>query len=127
MVRDLDAGVRVWHQLGFRLCDRSPQMGLHPKGENFEPWATANHCAVLHRGYVELIGVHRPELFNPWEKFLGRFEGAHIGAFRCANADQTYAAIQARSDDFDPPVARRRDAPYGEGTREDAVSKYFQS
>jgi catechol 2,3-dioxygenase-like lactoylglutathione lyase family enzyme len=111
IVQDLDEGAARWNRLGFRLSPRSPQMGLATSGR-FEPWATANHCAVLERGYLELIGVHRPECPNPWASFLERFEGGHIAALRCTDAERAYAALAQRSEDFDPPVPRRRAAPW---------------
>lgn len=117
MVRDLDAGEVRWRKLGFRLAPRSPQMGKTPDAA-MAPWATSNHCAMFERGYLELIGITDPTQFNPWSPFLDRFEGIHITAFRCAEADSAYAALSQRTDGFDPPLQRRRDAPYGDGTRE---------
>jgi catechol 2,3-dioxygenase-like lactoylglutathione lyase family enzyme len=118
IVRDLDAGQRCWERMGFTLSQRSPQMGLDATKQHFEPWATANHCAVFQRGYMELIGIHRHGLFNPWEAHLARFEGPHIVALRCDSADNVYPSIAQACDDFEPPVQRRRDAPYGNATRE---------
>ncbi|MEM7408424.1 MAG: VOC family protein [Pseudomonadota bacterium] len=111
IVQDLNAGARIWERLGFQLSPVSPQMGLNDAGE-FEPWATANRCAVFETGYLELIGVHRPGLKNPWTAQLARFEGAHIAAFRVACADETYASMGDAARWFAPPVQRRRDAPY---------------
>lgn len=130
IVNDLTRGSACWERLGFQLSRTSPQMGLTPSANpqvaaKFEPWATANRCAIFEEGYLELIGVHRPECFNPWQSRLDRFEGAHILAVRCANADSTYEALRAISEDFDPPVQRRRDAPYGQSTREMAFRNIF--
>lgn len=111
IVRNLDAGAAIWERLGFLLSPVSPQMGLNEAGE-FEPWATANRCAVFETGYLELIGVHRPGLKNPWTQQLARFEGAHIAAFRVESADATYASMGEGAGWFAPPVQRRRDAPY---------------
>jgi len=118
MVRDLAAGAERWRRLGFTLAPKSPQMGFVRPGGPMEPWATANHCAMFRQGYLELIGIHKPEAFNPWAKFMDRFEGTHICAFRCDDADAAYAVLKDRAPGLDPPVQRRRDAPFGEGTRE---------
>lgn len=118
MVRDLDAGAARWRDLGFQLAARSPQMGATPDGAVMAPWATANHCAMFERGYLELIGITDPTKHNPWTAFLDRFEGIHITAFRCPEAETAYAALAQRIDGFDPPLQRRRDAPYGDGVRE---------
>jgi hypothetical protein len=111
IVTDLERGAAQWARLGFTLTPKSAQMGLNKAGE-FEPWATANHCAVFEQGYLELIGVHRPECFNPWTQLLHAFEGAHIAAFKVCSADATFAELQAHTNDFLAPVARRRDAPF---------------
>ncbi len=118
MVRDLDAGAACWQKLGFQLAPRSPQMGATPDGEIMAPWATSNHCVMFARGYLELIGITNPANHNPWTAFLDRFEGIHITAFRCSDADIAYEALVKRVDGFDPPLQRRRDAPYGDGVRE---------
>lgn len=118
MVRDLDAGEARWRKLGFQLAPRSPQMGATPDGAVMAPWATSNHCAMFERGYLELIGITDPSRHNPWTAFLNQFEGIHITAFRCSEADSAYAALATRIDGFDPPLQRRRDAPFGDGVRE---------
>ena len=100
MVRDLDAGEKRWRDLGFQLAARSPQMGATPDGAVMAPWATANHCAMFERGYLELIGITDPTKHNPWTAFLDRFEGIHITAFRCPGADAAYAALAQRIDGF---------------------------
>jgi hypothetical protein len=82
-----------------------------------EPWATANHCAVLRRGYLELIGIVDGVRFNPWRAYMDRFEGIHIAALRCDDADSAYAALRTRTDGFDAPVDRQREAPFGSATR----------
>lgn len=117
MVRDLDAGAERWRKLGFQLAPRSPQMGAVPGAVDMKPWATANHCVILRRGYLELIGVHDPAKYNPWQSRMDRFEGIHIAALRCDDADSAFDAISKTMDGFEPPVDRRREAPYGDGTR----------
>ena len=117
MVRDLDSGAEWWRRLGFRLAPRSPQLGATVPGGPVEPWATANHCAVLRRGYLELIGIVNAARFNPWRTYMDRFEGIHIAAFRCDDADRAYAELQRRAEGLDAPVDRRREAPFGSTTR----------
>lgn len=128
IVRNLKQQADRWTRLGFTLSPVSPQMGLNAQGE-FEPWATANRCAVFATGYLELIGIHRPRCFNPWATRLAHFEGAHIIAFRVAHADSSYAQLANHSADFQPPVQRRRDAPFFEngawGTREMGFRNIF--
>ena len=118
MVRDLDMAVARWERLGFLLSRRSPQMGKVPGESEMAPWASSNHCAMFEHGYLELIGITNPENFNPWSRFIDRFEGPHITAFRCENGEEAYKSLSGRIDYFDPPLQRLRNAPYGDGVRE---------
>lgn len=110
---DLDIGAQAWTRLGFTLSRVSPQMGFTGPGGALEQWASANRCAVFEQGYLELIGIVAPERFNPWTTYLARGAGAHIAAFRVADADTAHPKLARRVDGFDPPVQRRRMAPLG--------------
>lgn len=108
IVRDLEAGATRWEKLGFALAPLSRQRGRMPDREDDGPWATANRCAILQRGYLELIGVVDASCFNPWTKFLDRFEGLHLLALRVAEADAAYAQLSMRTGTLNPPVQRAR-------------------
>ena len=108
IVNDLAAGAARWEKLGFQLTPVSRQRGRMPDRDADGPWATANRCAILKRGYVELIGVVEPALFNPWTRFLGRFEGLHLLALRVPNADAAFAELARRTDTLNAPVQRAR-------------------
>lgn len=108
MVRDLDHGARKWENLGFQLSPRSPQIGHVPGKDEMQPWATSNHCAMFEQGYLELIGVTEPDNFNPWDRFMNRFEGPHISALRCEAADRAFSLLTDRIVGFDPPLQRQR-------------------
>jgi len=111
MRADLDAGAAAWERLGFRLSPETPQQGRAPGGEGLQPWATANRCAILQRGYLELIGLRNPDRFNPWAHFMARHEGLHIAAFRCESADRAWPRMAPLG--FDPPLQRARATPAG--------------
>lgn len=65
-VRDLDAARAQWARLGFNVTPRGRHVG----------WGTANYCLMLEEGYVELLGVVDPGLFdNGLSTFLDRGEG----------------------------------------------------
>lgn len=108
IVRDLAAGALRWEKLGFALSPLSRQRGKMPGRNEDGPWATANRCAIFKQGYLELIGVVDDSCFNPWTKFLDRFEGLHLLALRVANADAAYEALARRTDTLNPPVQRER-------------------
>ena len=112
MRADLDAGAAAWERLGFLLSPETPQQGAVPGESGLQPWATANRCALFHRGYLELIGLRAPDRFNPWVRFMARYEGIHIAAFRCEAADRAWPGMAELG--FDPPVQRARSTPAGE-------------
>ena len=112
VARDLDAAARRWQRLGFTLAPQSRQRGAVPGRPGMQPWATANRCAIFERGYLELIGTVDHAAFNPWTRFVDRFEGLHLVALRCANADATYDRLREAAPFLDPPVARERKLTY---------------
>jgi catechol 2,3-dioxygenase-like lactoylglutathione lyase family enzyme len=96
-VRDLDAGAAQFRRLGFRLTER----GYHtlppetPGGPR--PRAgTANHCAMLERGYLELIGISDPAYGGRLKPDIERYQGVHIVAFGTRDAADTTRDLRAR-------------------------------
>ncbi|MBS0337521.1 MAG: VOC family protein [Proteobacteria bacterium] len=108
IVTDLAAGAARWERLGFRLSPLSRQRGRMPGRDADGPWATANRCAIFRHGYLELIGIVDAAAFNPWTKFLARFEGLHLLALRVPDADAAYAELSARTATLNAPVQRER-------------------
>ncbi len=108
IARDLSAAAARWERLGFTLAPLSRQRGAVPGQAGMQPWATANRCVILRRGYLELIGTVDPAAYNPWTRFLERFEGVHILALRCADADAAYLRLAPQAPFLDPPIARER-------------------
>jgi hypothetical protein len=111
ITHDLAAAARQWERLGFQLSPVSRQRGRLPGRDDAGEWGTANRCAILERGYLELIGVVDPAGFNPWTPFLSRFEGLHLLALRVDSADgawQAFSEVPALAARFDAPVQRAR-------------------
>jgi hypothetical protein len=101
-------GAAQWERIGFQLTPVSRQRGAVPGHEGFQPWATANRCAILRNTYLELIGVVDAAAFNPWARFIAKNEGLHILALRCRDAESVHASLCARTDALLPPVERER-------------------
>lgn len=112
IARELAPAAARWERLGFTLAPMSRQRGAVPGQTRMQPWATANRCVILRQGYVELIGTVDPTAYNPWTRFVERYEGIHILALRCANADVAYATLASRAPFLDPPIARERKLDY---------------
>ena len=83
-------------------------MGMHFKLGLYE-----HQSAGALQGLIDLLSANPDLLEQP-----SMLKGIHITAFRCPEAETAYAALAQRIDGFDPPLQRRRDAPYGDGVRE---------
>ena len=67
---DLDAAAAEWERLGFALT---------PLARHAPPAGTANRCAMLRGGYIELIAVVDPQRPSATlQRFLARYAGIHI-------------------------------------------------
>ncbi len=110
-VPDMDAAGHAFERLGFVLTPFTRHAHATEGGGN-RPSGTANRCAMLERGYLEIL-THVPELATPLadqlRAGLDRYTGLHLIAFTCADAETEHARLAAAG--FDPlPVAplRRR-------------------
>src|SRR5262245_26686202 len=94
---DLDAGERAFRKLGFNLTARSFHRGARSPGAPIEDWGSANHCAMLQRGYVELIGLTDATKFSSVKAMLDLYLGTHIVAFEPASVQYVHDALAARN------------------------------
>jgi hypothetical protein len=87
-VADLGAAAAAWQALGFALTPLARHLD-----DAGQPTGTANRCAMLRRGYVELLAVVDPARpSRTLADFIARYEGAHIISLAVDDA----AAAQAR-------------------------------
>lgn len=63
-VRNLHAGRDAFLRLGLTLTQRSHHKGSRFPGSPIEDWGSANHCAMLSQGYLEVAGMTDPEKFS---------------------------------------------------------------
>ncbi len=86
----------AWERMGFVLSPFAQQSGRRMPEGPVEPFGSANRCAFLKHGYVELLGIHDPALFaNGLDGFLARYAGAHICAFGMDDAEGNLARLRA--------------------------------
>ena len=95
LVRDLDAAAAQFRRLGFKLTER----GYHTlpataSGERRRV-GTGNNCAMLRRGYVELIGVTDPHYDGRMREDLKLYEGLHLIAFGTSDAEAAAKNVRA--------------------------------
>ena len=110
-VPDMELAGRQFEKLGFALTPFVAQHNADPKGGSPVPAGTGNRCAMLRRGYLEILtatnGGETP-LAQQLNDAVGRYTGLHLIAFSINDT----AAAHARLDEggFSPqqPVYLRR-------------------
>lgn len=117
MVHDLRLSAQTYERLGFCLTPLSQHSGALTPGGDIVQWGCANHCIMLQQGYLELMGVINPNLYdNKIPDFLARYEGIHILAFGCSDGATT--ANRLAKEGFGANgvhgLARSLDTPDGE-------------
>ncbi|MBW7923045.1 MAG: VOC family protein [Rubellimicrobium sp.] len=97
IVRDLGAAAALYRRMGFRLTPLSHHQTPGRDG-CMVPAGTANQCAMLPRGYLEIMGVtdRSADSYSAREAggFLDAFEGLHLLAFGTADRDATQARLE---------------------------------
>jgi catechol 2,3-dioxygenase-like lactoylglutathione lyase family enzyme len=113
-IADLDRGRDAFLRLGFRLTARSMHAGSPSPGAPVVPWGSGNHCAMLGRGYIEVLGLTDPERFSSVKDMVARYQGLHIVALGCDDADAAHRALIESGLPVEAPRALERDATFGE-------------
>jgi len=112
-VEDLERGRAAYDRLGFRLAARSMHSGSPSAGAPIVPWGSGNHCAMLGTGYIEVLGLTDPTRYSSVKDMVARYEGLHIVALGCDDADATYQALSMAGVPVEAPRALERDAAFG--------------
>ena len=117
-MRDLETGRIAFDRLGFRLTARSLHAGSPSAGAPVVPWGSGNHCAMFEHGYLEVLGLTDPDRYSSVKDMVSRYEGLHIVALGCADADATHGALVAAGVPAETPRALERDAAFGPADEE---------
>lgn len=117
-VADLDAAATKFRRLGFQLTPRGYHTLPPPAPGAERPLVgTGNHCAMLRRGYLELIGVTEPAYRGRLRADIARHEGLHIVAFGTTDAAATASALRSRGVEAGGPRPLERPIEDGGETR----------
>lgn len=117
-VRDMDAACALYERLGFQLTPLSVHSGSSHPDEPVQPMATGNRCAVFAHNYVEVLGVVNPGALDwGWDRFIERFEGAHIICFGCGDAEIVASRLDASGVSNSGMIALQRDIGTPDGDR----------
>lgn len=109
-VRDLAVAGRMFERLGFVLTAYMEHRNATPGGGS-EPAGTANRCAMLERGYLEILiampGSETP-LAAQFRAAITRYEGVHLMAFTGADAEVERERLAEAGFDPQPVINLRR-------------------
>ncbi|WP_137126865.1 VOC family protein [Roseomonas sp. HF4] len=103
--RDLAPMAAAYERLGFALSPIAQQSGRRRPDLPVEPWGSGNRCAFLKHGYIELIAILDPALYdNTLNAFLARYRGMHILALAIEDPEANLARMRAAGIDI-PGIA----------------------
>ncbi|MBV9750530.1 MAG: VOC family protein [Acetobacteraceae bacterium] len=84
-----------FERLGFRLTPWASHVGSVLPGSPPVPFGTANRCAMLRQGYLEMVGVADPSRpLGGLERYLDRYEGLHVVSLAMDDAEANLARLQ---------------------------------
>ncbi|NIR32619.1 MAG: VOC family protein [Gammaproteobacteria bacterium] len=102
---------RAMARLGLTLSPFTPQTSPRGPGEPPAPVGMANRCALLERGYIEILtttGEARTPLVEQFEAAVGRHAGVHLLAFSCTDPHAHGARLAEAGFAPQPMVALQR-------------------
>jgi hypothetical protein len=125
-VGDMDRAGVAFERLGFVLTPFVAQKNADPDGGPPVPAGTGNRCAMLRRGYLEVLatvaGLDTP-LVRQHDAAIARYTGVHLLAFTVADAQAAQARLaQAGFAPQDPVHLRRPIETEGGGEAEVAFT-----
>ena len=122
-VPDLDLAASVFGKLGFPLTPYIVHQNADSDGSQ-KPSGTANRCAMLERGYLEILtdvqGLDTP-LTRAHRAALARYTGLHLIAFATGDLENEAARLSRDGFSTQPVVNLRRPAPLDDGTEGEAA------
>jgi len=117
VAHDLAAASRLYERMGFTLSALSVHSGSTKPGEPPQPMASANRCAIFNDNYMELLGIVNPGKMD-WgcERFLEKFQGAHVICFGCGDAAVVDTRLAAANVHTSGVIALQREVETPDGT-----------
>ena len=98
-VPNISHASKVFDRLGFNLTTFVAQNNLNPSGGAPIPAGTGNRCAMLGRGYLEILttvdGEDSTPLARQLIKSVERYTGVHLIAFTVDDTEATDFAVNS--------------------------------
>ncbi|MCZ6858916.1 MAG: VOC family protein [Alphaproteobacteria bacterium] len=111
-VPDMSVAETAMADLGFQLSPLTPQSNAFGSDAPPVPVGLANRCAMLERGYLEILTPHgkaETPLADQLRAALERYVGVHLLAFSCADPSEQALRLAAEGLEPQPPVALQRE------------------
>lgn len=122
-VADLSAAGNAFERLGFRLTPYTEHRNATEEAGSV-PSGTANRCAMLEHGYLELLAAVRATstvLACQLRAALARYEGVHLIAFAAGDIDVERARLAEAGFEPQPVVDLRRPIECEDGSEKMAA------
>lgn len=104
-----DAAAQLLTRLGFAPTPASVQVNPDPAGGPPLLTGTGNVCAMLERGYLELLfKTADTPIGREFDAARTRYTGLHLAAFAIADADRWHARLAAQGFAMQPVVEMKR-------------------
>lgn len=117
-VPNMETAGAAFERLGFVLTPFVAQKNADPAGGPPQPAGTGNRCAMLRRGYLEILatvpGLDTP-LVRQHDAAVARYIGVHLLAFTVADAAAAHARLAAEGFKPQDPVHLRRPIATADG------------
>ena len=111
-VPDISAASKTFEKLGFKLTPFVAQNNLNPSGGAPIPAGTGNRCAMLRRGYLEILttvdGEDTTPLAQQLIKSVQRYTGVHLIAFTVDDTEAAFDRLEREGFSPQEPVNLRR-------------------
>jgi len=111
-VPDISAASKTFEKLGFKLTPFVAQNNLNPSGGAPIPAGTGNRCAMLRRGYLEILttvdGEDTTPLARQLIKSVERYTGVHLVAFTVDDTETAFGRLEREGFSPQEPVNLRR-------------------
>jgi Glyoxalase-like domain len=109
-VPDMDAATAALIELGFTLTPYSAQSHRPAAGAPLTPAGTANRCAMLQQGYLEVLTpTHDTPNARQLRDAIARYTGVHLIAFGTTTPEADHARLMREGFAPLPPIDLQRE------------------
>ena len=115
-VPEFDGSSKVFERLGFLLTPLAVHESALKPGAPLTPLGTANRCAMLREGYLEMLGaVSEAPMGQHIRRRLARYPGLHLIALSACEPERWHRRLSEKGLNPDPVARIQRSTPTPSG------------